>query len=50
MMMITMMAKMIERFKGKIIEGLRRKNEFLKNEIQNDDDLKVIHVTKANRN
>ena len=39
-----------ERFKEKIIEGLKRKNEFLKNVMQNDDDLKVILVRKANRN
>ena len=37
------------RFKVRIIEGLMRKNECLKNEIQNDDDLRVIQVRETNK-
>ena len=29
-----------DKFKVRIIEGLKRKNEYLKNEMQNDDDLR----------
>ena len=34
-----------DRFKVRIIEGLKRKNE-----IQNEDDLRVIRVRETNRN
>ena len=39
-----------DKFKVRIIEGLKRKNECLKNEIQNEDDLRVIQVRETNRN
>ena len=39
-----------DRFKVRIIEGLKRKNECLKNEIQNEDDLRVIQVRETSKN
>ena len=39
-----------DRFKMRIIEGLKRKNECLKNEIQNEDDLRVIQVRETSKN
>ena len=38
-----------DRFKVRIIEGLKKRNECLKNEIQNDDDLRVIQVKETNK-
>ena len=39
-----------DRLKTRIIEGLVRKNECLKNEIQFEDDLRVIQVRKTSKN
>ena len=39
-----------EKFKTRIIEGLMRKNECLKDEIQNEDNLRVIQVRETRKN
>ena len=39
-----------DKFKTRIIEGLVRKNECLKDEIQNEDDLRVIQVRETRKN
>ena len=39
-----------DKFKTRIIEGLVRKNECLKDEIQNEDDLRVIEVRETRKN
>ena len=39
-----------DKFKTRIIEGLMRKNECLKDEIQNEDDLRVIQVRETRKN
>ena len=39
-----------DKFKMRIIEGLMRKNECLKDEIQNEDDLRVIQVRETRKN
>ena len=38
-----------DKFKTRIIEGLMRKNECLKDEIQNEDDLRVIQVRETKK-
>ena len=49
MMRMMMMIIVRERFKVRIIEELKRKNQRLKSEIQNDDDLRVIQVRETNK-
>ena len=39
-----------DRFKKRIIEGLVRKNECLKNESLNEDDLRVVQVRETSKN
>ena len=39
-----------DRFKMRIIDGLKRKNECPKNGIQNEDDLRIIQVRKTSKN
>ena len=39
-----------DKFKTRIIEGLMRKNECLKDEIQNENDLRVIQVRETRKN
>ena len=36
-----------DKFRTRIIEGLMKKNECLKNEIQNEDDLRIIQVRET---
>ena len=37
-------------FKKRIIEGLVKKNECLKNEFQNEDDLRVVQMRETSKN